>query len=176
MVGNKSELVARLNSFHLNNNCDVSDNSSHISKESNNNNVPSPSTSPSVSTAISGHTVLVLCETLQSLPWDCLPSLKSQHFSRIPALSLLLSLGSEVYLKNSRDLLSSDPNLPNEVCGTAKRNKPLKLDVRKCWFSLDSDGTLPQTRTTMQQFLQPYASRWGWRGVVAEKPDENIFR
>jgi hypothetical protein len=60
VVGNKSELVARLNSFHLNNNSDVSDNSSHISNESNNNNVPSPSTSPNVGTAISGHIVLVL--------------------------------------------------------------------------------------------------------------------
>ena len=161
VVGNKSELVARLNSFYQNNNSDVSDNSSHISNGSNNNNVPSPSTSPNVSTAINGHIVLVLCEKLQSLPWDCLPSLKSQHFSRFPALSLLLSAGSEVYLKNSRDPLSSDPSLPNEMCGTAKRNKPPKLDVWKCWFSLDPDGTLPQTRATMHQFLQPYASRWG---------------
>eukprot|EP01041_Mallomonas_annulata_P004052 gene4052-8059_t len=37
------------------------------------------------------HLVLLLCESLQSLPWECIPLLRARRTSRVPSLALLLS-------------------------------------------------------------------------------------
>ena len=129
------------------------------------------------SSSASGHTVLILDEALQSLPWESIPSLRNHNCSRVPGLALLLSLilkqspaGEEAPL-NDENVNTSNKKVTN----TAKEaktadNTPRPISVRNCWYAIDTEGNLPTTRATMQEFILPYSHRWKWRGFVAELP------
>ena len=45
-----------------------------------------------------------------------------------------------------------------------------ELCLEKCWYAIDPEDNLPTTRKTMQGFLSPFSSLWGWRGVVGQIP------
>lgn len=45
--------------------------------------------------------------------------------------------------------------------------------VDKCWYALDIEDNLPNTRTTLQPFLSPYEQKWHWQSVVGNIPSEN---
>lgn len=47
-----------------------------------------------------------------------------------------------------------------------------KVAIDKCWYALDIEGNLPNTRSTLQPFLRPYEEQWLWKAVVATIPSE----
>lgn len=99
------------------------------------------------------HHIVIMCdEALQMIPWECLPVLRNRNCSRIPGLCALLSL--QLRLQNT------------EKC----------IHPQRGWYAVDPEDNLPQTRKTMESFLDPYAKRWQWQGCVGEIPTEDFVR
>ncbi len=96
-----------------------------------------------------GHTVLILDEALQEVPWECMPSLRTRSVSRMPSLSLLL------------DAVPTDSS-------EFAAGRTVAAD--KAWYALDIEGNLATCRAVMEPFLQSYAQRWQWTGFVGEIP------
>ena len=118
-----------------------------------------------------GHVVLILCEQLQSLPWECLPcfttsSNQRQCISRVPGLALLLALGNV----NTNDL-----NEEHEMRGSETVTNGTTDPSQACCV-IDPEGNLPRTRRTMEDFLQPYISTWSWEAHVGAMPTEDTVR
>jgi separase len=59
-----------------------------------------------------------------------------------------------------------------------KKSKGTKVDVQatpsikvnSCWYAVDPENNLPNTRATMQGFLEPYTAKYKWRGYIGEAP------
>ena len=120
-----------------------------------------------------GHTVLLLDEQLQQIPWEALSCLRSKKCSRMPSFALLLHM------------LTRDPSPKIEVDGNIQesnlRNNENVRDSHNCnlkntWYALDPEGNLPATRDTMYSFLRPYIDRYSWQGFVGEMPSEDVAK
>jgi hypothetical protein len=135
----------------------------------------------------SAHVVLLLDEALQVMPWECLPCLSHSQCSRMPSLALLLALaarqrpGADSYCRASmplqpslgggmRDPLSSPSSSSSSPSPSPSSPRGSALSLHKCWYAIDPEDNLPGTRKTMDSFLAPFSTRWGWRGVVGHIP------
>lgn len=123
------------------------------------------------------HTVLILDEVLQQIPWEVLPCLRAKKSSRVPSLALLVHMilrDSETtgidaaagHIKNSDDVSCKEKD--NGAAGTSHLSSPMS----RTWYALDPEGNLPATRSTISAFLQPYIDRYGWEGFVGDIPSE----
>ena len=141
-----------------------------------------------------GHTVLILDETLQQIPWEVLPCLRGKTCSRIPSLALLL----HVLTRHQASQTTEDPSdlhtsrngegseSSNADLGPPCRKMPLNSkeessvvrtsNLLHTWYVLDPEGNLPATRATMSTFLQPYIDRYNWTGYIGEIPSEEAAK
>jgi hypothetical protein len=106
--------------------------------------------------------VLILDELLQTIPFENIPLLRHKEVSRVPGLTVLVNL------------LLLHTQQPLNVCATKRNNDSTSsskmLSLANCWYSIDPDANLLNTRNTMKEFMQPYATKWGWTGFVGEMP------
>jgi len=120
-----------------------------------------------------GHVVLILDEAMQALPWETLPCLRKHSCSRVPGLAVLLNL---LLLHGRSD---SEPVVaaPSKTSGHVESSKKNSLiSLARCWYAVDPDDNLHRTRSTMMTFLEPYATKWRWRGYVGERPPDDMIR
>ena len=137
----------------------------------------------SVSVSAACHTVLILDEQLQQIPWEALPCLRSKQCSRVPSFALLLSmLTRDGIEKNSgRDRGIDNTPAATEV-STNNVTLSQKTENHKCnklkhtWYAIDPEGNLPTTRDTMSAFLQPYIDTHSWPGYIGEIPSEEAAK
>ena len=120
-----------------------------------------------------GHTVLILDEQLQQIPWEALSCLRSKECSRMPSFALLLHM----LTRDSPPKSERDGNIE----GNNPRNGENLRDHHKCklkntWYALDPEGNLPATRETMSSFLRPYIDEYSWRGFAGVMPSEDIAK
>jgi separase len=108
----------------------------------------------------SGHVVLVLDESLQPFPFEALPSLRHISCSRCPSLPLLLSM------------LDSHPRRKQQK--EQEREMVLRVNARQCWYAVDIDSNLSQTRQAMEAFLQDYITYLDWQGCVGHCPSPEL--
>lgn len=143
-----------------------------------------------------GHTVLILDETLQQIPWEVLPCLRSRVCSRMPSFALLLHMltrhhSPQTSLTSHTSAGLSDPDTARSrnSCadlGPPCRNMPSSRieapsavrtsSLQHTWYVLDPEGNLPATRATMSAFLQPYVDQYGWTGYTGEIPSEEAAK
>jgi Peptidase family C50/SAP domain len=148
------------------------------------------------SDAALGHTVLILDETLQQIPWEVLPCLRSRVCSRMLSFALLLHMltrhdNPQTFQTphTSADLSDPDPTLSHNDhadLGPPCRNMPSSRteassavrtsSLQHTWYVLDPEGNLPATRATMSAFLQPYVDQYGWTGYTGEIPSEEAAK
>ena len=143
-----------------------------------------------------GHTVLILDETLQQIPWEVLPCLRSRVCSRMPSFALLLHMLTRHHTPQtsqtphtSADL--SNPDTTRSRGGRADLGPPCRnipssrteassavrtSSLQHTWYVLDPEGNLPATRATMSAFLQPYVDQYGWTGYTGEIPSEEAAK
>lgn len=140
-----------------------------------------------------GHTVLILDETLQQIPWEVLPCLRSRVCSRMPSFALLLHMLTRHHTPQTPHTTAglSDPDPTRSRNGHADlgppcRNMPSsRIEVSSAvhistlqhtWYVLDPEGNLPATRATMSAFMQPYVAQYGWTGYIGEIPSEEAAK
>ena len=107
------------------------------------------------------HVILILDETIQSLPWECIPSLSSRNCSRSPSLSLLLNTFVQIQhhrhqqqssvLENEIDEKKRLKSKPKGTKGTSERkiehnntttitpsniSQEKKVILSKCWYTV----------------------------------------
>lgn len=92
-----------------------------------------------------GHIILILDELLQAFPIESIALLRNRSCSRCLGLIHLLTLVLE----------------PTQM--TAK-------DISKCWYGVDVENNLPDTRKIMMPFFEEQSQRYGWQGYVGEIP------
>ena len=141
------------------------------------------------------HTILILDEKLQQIPWEALPSLRRRNCSRIPSFALLLHMltrnSKQKEGHNEREWEANSYN-HSETQEEGERKRDLKHCVKqsvshsdklltpdtnnfifkRTWYALDPEGNLPATRETMSTFLQPFIDIHSWPGFVGEMPAE----
>jgi separase len=171
-IGKKSELISAILS------------ASASSKSTQPSSSSSSSSSPNQDSTSSAHTILILDEALQCLPWESIPSLRNHNCSRVPGLAIFLSL----ILKRSPVIEEqvNDENVDininrgkNITMNSKTRHSEFTIpdiSVKNCWYAIDIEGNLPTTRATMQNFISPYSDRWNWRGFVAEFPSDSTVK
>lgn len=124
-----------------------------------------------------GHIVLILDEHLQEIPIECIPLLKSASCSRVPGLAVLLSMimhrqsqDEAVGLKSvaTSDSICIDSHEPSSC--------PRKVDATKTWYVIDPESNLPETRSTMMKFFEPYTGAWKWTGFASNIPPESVVK
>jgi hypothetical protein len=135
---------------------------------------------------VQNHTVIIMDSELQEIPWECLPSLSNSRCSRVPSLSILLSLIptsenniNESYLDTKNSLTETKKSKTkisktNSITNSCLLNK--SIDIKKSWYAIDVEGNLPATRETMAPFIDVYRSKWNWRGLIAEMPSAQSLR
>ena len=144
-----------------------------------------------------GQIVLILDESLQQLPWECIPYLANTRCSRVPNLALLLSLIDDDHAVTDRAATEDCVIKDKSKLASNKRSSSVKVKVkvnkedskaiksmrvereisaRSCWYAVDIEGNLPMTRAVMVPFLHSYSSMWEWKGVVAQLPSEEELR
>ncbi|MBN3301728.1 ESPL1 protein, partial [Amia calva] len=97
---------------------------------------------------IEGHLVLMLDKYLQKLPWECVPSLRTRHVTRLPCLHFLL--GHCI-------LRELDP-------GSVLRQG---VDPQRAFYVLNPQANLPSTE---ERFRDWFTSEEGWQGVCGTAP------
>eukprot|EP01036_Dinobryon_divergens_P025541 gene25541-34098_t len=140
-----------------------------------------------------GQIVLILDESLQQLPWECMPYLSNTRCSRVPNLALLLSLIDDDNPVTDRaateECVTKDKGKATQSNKRAAKSKneseskaiksmrvEREISARSCWYAVDIEGNLPLTRAVMVPFLNSYSSQWEWKGVIAELPSEDELR
>lgn len=132
-------------------------------------------------TGSENHLILLLDETFQSLPMECLPALRSKSCSRVPSLVLLLQLLNDL-----------PDHSPRETKFPAKQKSKIKqedtssrpseklsskiISISNCWYSIDPEANLVNTRETIMPFMQTYISKWNWKGFSGQMPPDEIVR
>jgi hypothetical protein len=48
------------------------------------------------------------------------------------------------------------------------------FSLEKCWYALDVDGNLRDTRKKLAAFLDPFVQRWEWKALVGSIHDESL--
>ena len=138
------------------------------------------------------HITLILDENLQMIPWESLPLLRQASCSRVPSLSLLITLlqGRSAPDSVGTDVAAGKENTSGKSARkTAKpktqdshiithdpNNEDHYISVARCWYTVDPDANLERTRSTMMSFIEPYATRWQWPGYSGERPPEDVIR
>ena len=186
--GKKSELVDRMCGFYAEQHAAAASTSSSEATGGgrSSSSLPSPpSQLPSVSRG--NHVVLILDELLQSIPLENIPLLRHKEVSRVPGLTVLVNL-MLLHTPTHEQLIAQSPTKQihkqtqeqaqalahGSSSSSSTREKMLSL--ARCWYSIDPDANLLDTRTTMRQFMQPYAAKWGWTGFVGEKPPSSAIK
>ena len=145
--------------------------------------------------AAAGHTVLILDEQLQQIPWEALPGLRGKQCSRMPSFALLLHMltrdntlkrtetgnvkeRSPKESKNGKESSHGESRNVGECsCDKSENiNVNLTSPLRYTWYVLDPEGNLPATRETMMSFLKPYIDTYSWVGFVGEMPSEDTTK
>lgn len=98
------------------------------------------------------HTFLVLDKTVQAVPWESLPSFRSQSFSRIPTLAHLHDLQCllDKRLDDGRESLDH-----------------LELDGNRTFYLVNPGGDLPRTQSTFEPWL---SKNEHWDGIIGRPP------
>jgi hypothetical protein len=135
------------------------------------------------------HIALILDEMLQAMPWESIPMLRASSCSRLPSLSVLVNLlhnasssSSEAFIDNSdeKEKKNSAKRTKKKVGedGTNQetRSEGNLISVARCWYAVDPDANLERTRSTIMTFIEPYATKWQWRGFAGEKPPDDAIR
>lgn len=168
MKGTKEELIDRLVNYYNNHDVVSSPNSANADGNKR-------------------HVLLILDEKLQGIPWECLPSFRYVCCSRLPSLNLLLQIIQTITLPPLYDMVGQPTCAWDEntmaVANTRemKTSKSVKavvncdnatpsIKVNSCWYAVDPENNLPNTRVTMQGFLEPYTVKYNWRGYIGEIP------
>lgn len=95
------------------------------------------------------HIVLVLDKKSQAFPWESIPSLRQKSVTRVPSLTILENLLSQV---------SGDMNMR------------VTRDNSNCRYVLNPGKDLPRTQ---ERFQSTFESMSGWRGLTAKPPSED---
>jgi hypothetical protein len=140
-----------------------------------------PQSSPSSSGQQGGHTILILDEQLQQIPWESIPCLKAKQCSRVPSFALLLHMLTRKKRHkdsaNTTDAKNIAPSHDTIIDSHANRRLfDNCMERRKIWYSIDPESNLPATREKMFEFLKPYIEKMEWEGFVAEMPSEEEAR
>ena len=96
--------------------------------------------------------IVILCEKLLPVPIESIPICSSLSITRMPSISFVL----EHALRNRFVPRESDGRLP----GT---------------YVVDPRGDLPSTRKTFEPIARRLRKRYGWSGVIAEKPSRDLW-
>lgn len=130
---------------------------------------------------IIGSVLLILDETLQCLPWECLPCLRSSSCSRMPGLALLLAnplLASTTSSHSCDDKWNQNQKQqPSQAHSNDSSSESDSVSVNSCWTAVDISDNLKVTRTNLENFLLPYTYRWEWKtftGVIPTKEEVKL--
>lgn len=157
-VGKKDDLIARLANLML------EEETENRSTQSNSFSQPAANALSSLRkdysqekapTGIYGHCVLILDEQLQCMPWESMPCLRRMRCSRVPGLTLLLTL--------------------IQAHSGESQTHYVDVPIAGGWFIVDPENNLPTTREVMTQFLNPLALKFSWDGFVGTIPSKNDF-
>lgn len=135
----------------------------------------SPSDNAEEEVVSSDHLILILDESLQSIPFECLPALRSKSCSRVPSLLFLLHQlhQKEIHSQNlSKTKEKKKKNSEEEVVISPRH----AVSLSKCWYSIDPEANLVSTRNNLMQFLEYYITKWNWKGFAGQQPPEDIVR
>ena len=92
------------------------------------------------------HVCLLTDKHLHQIPWECLPSTKSQPISRMPSIHFL---SSHIQINS------------------------LKINKDKAFYIVDPGSDLTHTREKFQSFFE---KRKSWNGIIGIPPNENQFK
>lgn len=200
-TGKKSDLVSRLQKFLGNRNVTTGDvslsnkssppsllskgskqrlNTAKTSSRTSASNFTSPLNLPQSGASPTGqqggHTILILDEQLQQIPWESIPCLKARQCSRIPSFALLLHMLTR--MNRPKDSLSSTDAKAKTIAPNHEMiiDSHIYIERTKIWYSIDPESNLPATREKMFDFLKPYIEKMEWEGFVAEMPSEEEAR
>ncbi|XP_020821918.1 separin [Phascolarctos cinereus] len=97
-----------------------------------------------------GHLVLVLDKDLQKLPWENIPSLRTQPVTRLPSLRFLLSY-----------------SIIRETQASSVLNRG--VNPQSTFYILNPQNNLENTE---ERFRARFCSEAGWKGLVGEAPSQ----
>ncbi|XP_027714178.1 separin isoform X1 [Vombatus ursinus] len=97
-----------------------------------------------------GHLVLVLDKDLQKLPWESIPSLRTQPVTRLPSLRFLLSY-----------------SLIRETQASSVLNRG--VNPQSTFYILNPQNNLENTE---ERFRARFCSEAGWKGLIGEVPSQ----
>jgi hypothetical protein len=92
------------------------------------------------------HVCLLTDKNLHQIPWECLPSTKSQMISRMPSIHFL---SSHIQINS------------------------LNINKDKAFYIVDPGSDLTHTREKFQTFFE---KRKNWSGIIGVAPNENQFK
>ena len=113
---------------------------------------------------------------------------ENQHGNRSPQRSLKAEGLKSLSLSPKRDRTAKkeQSKLPEKSKSNKSKNKYLSergptiktatVSLARCWYSVDPEANLPNTRATMGDFLLPYGERYQWRGYRGEMPPEGAVQ
>jgi hypothetical protein len=103
------------------------------------------------------HTIFILDESLQSIPIESIPVFRNKSCSRYPSLALALEAAHG---------LNKNHNVEEHST----------LRIQNCWYAIDIENNLSNTRQTMETFLNPYQAKYDWTSCIGKIPDEDFVR
>ena len=104
------------------------------------------------------HIFLILDKTVQSFPWESIPSLQQKSISRIPSIA---------FLRDRIDLAAF--NSPTDE-GAGTKGEIL-IDSRKTSFVINAEGDLKKTEGVFSPWLERMKAV-GWTGITGRAPME----
>jgi hypothetical protein len=145
-MGKKADIVKRL--VDADGAANFNDESCKVTNSQTNSNILSSFSNLSQS----GHIIFLLDEFLHDIPIESFPQFRKRSCSRMPSLALLLQVsGSEM-------------------------DKRSALDLKKCWYAVDIENNLVNTRKTMESFFSPYQNKFHWKNCIGWLPDKQFIR
>lgn len=94
------------------------------------------------------HTILILGKELHSIPWESIPCLRGQSISRIPSVSLCISM---------------------------LQKSPLSISKTNGAFIINPAGDLSKTEERFSDCLKHFREQHSWEGICGMKPTEDQF-
>jgi hypothetical protein len=195
--GKKSQLIERLQQFGANaasatmefpvtkkndsNNTKCHDERIAISSEGKGVNLASSGETTNAE-AQKPHTVLLLDEVLQELPWESLPILRNSCCSRVPGLTALLCLVQQQGCTHETTIYRQDISSEESNISCCDHDSDSGSDSNcsspnlRGWAVVDPESNLSRTRETMNSFLRPHIDKWGWPAYIGERPSSAAFK